>query len=88
MRQDFARRFDPTPSARFAPGLSRGLAAHRGHFRRPRGLAWSGLTEAGELADLVDEHLAWVAAQLTPSGQEPVYQLLAGVRRPDGDVVA
>ena len=48
---------------------------------RPRGLVWPGLPEAGEFADLVHQHLARFAAQLTPPRQEPVDQLLAGVGR-------
>ena len=39
-----------------------GLASFGRHEHRPRGLAWSGLPEAGELADLVHVHLARVAA--------------------------
>ncbi|MCW2914894.1 MAG: hypothetical protein JWN52_2962 [Actinomycetia bacterium] len=64
-----------------------GLAVHLGHFRRPRGLVWSDLPEAGEFADLVDDHLARVAAQLTPPGEEPVDQLFTGVWGPGGDAV-
>ena len=43
--------------------------------------------EAGELADLVHQHLARFAAQLAPPGQEPVDQLLAGVGGRFGDTV-
>jgi hypothetical protein len=45
------------------------------------------LPEVSEFADLVDDHLARVAAQLAPPGEEPVDQLLAGVRGPDGNAV-
>ena len=61
-----------------------GLAAHLGHLLRPRGLAWPGSPEAGELADLVDDHLGRVAAQLAPPGVEPVKQFLAGCGGPAG----
>ena len=45
-------------------------------------------SQAGELADLVHQHLARFAAQLTPPGQESVDQLLAGVGGRWGDAVA
>src|SRR5512133_2500328 len=64
-----------------------GLASLGRHDRRPRGLTWPGWSQIGELADLVHQHLARLAAQLTPPGQEPVDQLLTGVGGRVGDAV-
>ena len=64
-----------------------GLASLGRHERRPRGLARPGLPQTDQLADLVHEHLARVAAQFAPPGQEPVDQLLAGVGRRLGNAV-
>src|SRR5512133_1580743 len=64
-----------------------GLASLDRHDRRPRGLTWPGWSQIGELADLVHQHLARFAAQLTPPGQEPVDQLLTGVGGRLGDTV-
>ena len=64
-----------------------GLASLGRHERRPLRLAWPGLPKAGQLADLVHQHLARVAAQLAPPCQEPVDQLLAGVGGRFGDTV-
>jgi hypothetical protein len=50
-------------------------------------LTWPGWSQIGELADLVHQHLARFAAQLTPPGQEPVDQLLTGVGGRLGDTV-
>jgi len=59
-----------------------GLSPFPCHERRPCELA-SVLFEAGEVADLVNYHLALVSAQLAPSSKEPADQLLALV----GDLV-
>ena len=55
------------------------LASPLGHDPCPLGLfGRPGLAEIGELSDLVDLHLVRLSAELAPSLQEPVDQLLAG----------
>jgi len=61
-----------------------GLTPFLGHEDRPRGLAWTGFSQAGEFADLVDNHLAGFLAQLAPLPQEPDHQFFAGVGRSVG----
>ena len=54
----------------------------------PRGLAWSGPAELGELGDLVDDHRGPVPAQLALAQPEPVDQLLAGRGHQDRDGIS
>ena len=49
---------------------TRGLAPFPGHERRPRGLAWPGFAEPGELGDLVDGIRRAAPAQLARAGKE------------------
>ena len=53
-----------------------GLAPHLCHAGRPPGLVRAGFPEAGEFADLANQHLARFPAHLAPSFQEPMDQLL------------
>ena len=70
-----------------------GAADHKGfaplpdHERRPGGLGWTGLAEAREFPDLVDNHLARFLAQFTASREQPGDYLLAGVDDRLGDAV-
>jgi hypothetical protein len=63
-----------------------GLTPHLGHFRRPGRLSRAGFPEAGELADLVHQHLARLPAQFASPFQEPVDQFLLRVEDRPGDV--
>src|SRR5258707_11335132 len=55
-----------------------GLASPPRHDLRPLGwVGLSGLVEIGELADLVHAHLVRLPAELAPSCEEPMDQLLA-----------
>src|SRR5258707_12263665 len=55
-----------------------GLASPPRHDLRPLGwVGLSGLVEIGELADLADAHLVRLPAELAPSCEGPMYQLLA-----------
>ena len=64
-----------------------GLAPLACHQLRPRGLRLSRLAEVGELADLVDVHLARVPADLAPVRQEPGDQLFTADNARDQETV-
>ena len=52
-----------------------GLAAHPCHELRPWRLSLPGLCEVGELADVMDFHIAGVLAHLASSALEPLDEL-------------
>ena len=65
----------------------KGLASPFDHDAVPRGLGWSGSCKVGELADVMNDHLAGLLAELAPAPQEPGDQLGARVGDPFREAV-